>query len=104
MLEPRMMEVSLWLFPGAFIAVWVGVPVIVSVYLQHRHGFGPRRQRAWAIAYYIPTTALFAWLLGFGLLESVGIGLVTVPAVFIGAEMVEATTKLDSMEQDSDER
>lgn len=104
MLEPRMMEVSFWLFPGAFTAVWIGIPAVVSVYLQRRRGFGPRRQRAWMVAYYIPTTALFAWLLGFGLLESIGVGLVSLPVVFIGAEMVEATTRLDSTEQDSDER
>jgi hypothetical protein len=46
------------------------------------------------IAYYAPAMALFAWLIGFGLLESAVFGLFAVPLVFISAELGEATNML----------
>ena len=104
MLEPRLMGVSLWLFPGLFVAVWVGIPVVVSIVLRVRYGLGPREQRSWMIFYYVPTSALFAWLIGFGLLESLGFGLLAIPVGIIGSEMFEAATKLGTVERHSDRR
>lgn len=100
MLEPRLMHVSLWLFPGLFTAVWVGIPVVVSIVLRVRCGLGPREQRVWMTLYYIPTSALFAWLIGFGLLESLGFGLLVIPVGIIGSEMFEAAARLGNVEHD----
>ena len=103
MLEPRLMEVSLWLFPGLFvIVVLVGIPTAITYYLRYRRGgYYPRKDTGWTIAYFVPTMALFAWLVGFGLLESAVFGLLAIPLAFISAELGEGMNKL--VERNSDE-
>jgi len=96
MLEPRLMNASLWLFPGLFvIVVLVGIPTSITYYLRYRRGgYYPRKDTGWTIAYFVPTMALFAWLVGFGLLESAIFGLLVIPLVFITAELGEAMNEL----------